>query len=86
MATVLGRIPLDEIGGRARRVRFGRTVLTVIAAVLYGAGWATAKVLRSALFGVGWVAAKVWLMLTWSALVVKLGWTEAQTGGARGPS
>lgn len=74
MAIALGRVPLDEINTRAREVHFGRTLLTVIAAVLYGAGWVAAKV-----FGA------VWLAVAWSAVAVKVGWTEAR-GGARGPS
>jgi hypothetical protein len=75
MSNVLDRIPVDRITVEAREVRFGRTVLTLIAAVLFAVGWCVAK-----LFGV------VWLALAWSATAVKIGWTEARkpTGDARG--
>ena len=37
---------LDRITVEARKVQFGRTVLTVVAAVLFGLGWVTAAALR----------------------------------------
>jgi len=49
---VLAKIPVDAITAQAREVRFWRTVLTVIAAVLFGLGWVTARV-----FAVAWLAA-----------------------------
>lgn len=74
--TVLDRVPLEDINTRARDVAFGRTLLTIIAAVLYGLGWLTAKVLGG-----------IWLALAWSAVAVKVGWTEARAGaGTRGPA
>lgn len=75
MATILARVPLAEINTQARDVHFGRTLLTVIAAVLFGAGWLAAK-----------VVAAVWLAVAWSAVAVKVGWHEARTGGPRGPA
>jgi hypothetical protein len=86
MATVLGRVPLDQIGSHARRVRFGRTLQTVIAAVLYGIGWVLNTVLRTSLFAVGWVANQGWQALVWAGMAVRLGWVEAQAGGRRGPA
>jgi hypothetical protein len=72
--TVLDRVPLEDINTRARDVHFGRTLLTVIAALLYAVGWLTAKILGG-----------IWLTLAWSAVAVKVGWTEARAG-TRGPS
>lgn len=57
----------ERITAEARQVHFWRTVLTVLAGLLYGAGWITAR-----LFGV------LWLALTWSAVAVKVGWTEGR--------
>lgn len=74
MTTLAERIPLDEITEQAREVRFGRSVLTVIAAVLFGLGWLVAKA-----FGVTWLA------LAWSAVAVREGWREARKVN-RGPS
>jgi hypothetical protein len=69
--TVLQGVPVDRITTEARQVSFGRTMLTIIAAVLYGAGWLVAK-----------VASVVWLAAAWCATAVKIGWTEGR--GARG--
>jgi hypothetical protein len=66
-ATLLDRVPLDEITAQAREVRFGRTVLTVIAGVLFGLGWLAYK-----------VAAAAWLCAAWSVVAVKAGWTESR--------
>lgn len=67
---VLDAVPLDRITAEARQVHFGRTVLTLLAAVLFGIGWTVAKV-----FGV------VWLTLAWTATAVKVGWVEARKPG-----
>ena len=69
--TLLDRIPLDEITEQAQQVRPGRTALTLIAAVLYGLGWITARV-----FAAGWLAA------VWSAVAVREGW-RASHGPSR---
>jgi hypothetical protein len=50
---------LDEIGSRARELHFWRTVLTIVASVL---------------FAIGWIVARVWLALAWCMVAVKLGW------------
>jgi hypothetical protein len=68
------RIPVEEISARAHEVRFGRTVLTVIAAVF---------------FGIGWIIAKAWLAVAWCAVAVRVGWQEGRSGTAvtqRGPA
>jgi hypothetical protein len=70
--SVLDRVPVDQITERARQVRPGRTVLTVIAGALFGLGWVVAKV-----FGV------LWLAFTWSWAAVGVGW-EAAHGPSRG--
>jgi len=66
------QIPLDRITAQARQVRFWRTVLTVLAGLLFGVGWLVAKA-----FGV------MWLAVAWSAAAVKVGWQEARRGAAR---
>jgi len=58
---------VDRITAEARDIQFGRVMLTVIAAVLFGVGWCVAKT-----FGVLWLAA------AWSATAVKLGWQEGR--------
>lgn len=63
MTAVLDRVPVDRITTQARDVRFGRTILTIIAAVF---------------FSLGWVVAKVWLAVVWCAVAVKVGWAEAR--------
>lgn len=70
--STLDRIPLDQITARAREVRPGRTVLTLIAGALFGLGWITAKVFSVA-----------WLCLAWSLAAVQTGY-EAAHGPTRG--
>ena len=75
MTSLTERIPLDQITAQARQVRFSRTLLTVIAALLFGLGWLVAKA-----FGV------LWLAVAWSATAVKVGWQEGRAAhGRSGP-
>lgn len=60
-------VVLDRITTQAREIRFSRVFLTVLASMFYGLGWITAKT-----FGV------VWLAMTWTAVAVKVGWTEGR--------
>lgn len=69
---VLHRVPVEQISREAREVRFWRTVLVVLAALLFGAGWVTAKA-----FSV------LWLALAWTATAVRLGWQDARKSPAR---
>lgn len=66
--TLLERVPVERISAEARQVDVGHTVLTLLAAVLYGIGWLAGKVLGT-----------IWLAIAWSATAVKVGWTEART-------
>jgi hypothetical protein len=66
-ASIIERVPLDRITEQARRVRFWRTVLAVVAGVLYGAGWLTAK-----------ACGLVWLAVVWSVTAVRVGWQEGR--------
>ena len=79
--TVLDRVPLETINVQARQVEFGRLLLTVIAAALYGLGWLAAKTVTVT----GKLLGAVWLALAWSAVAVKVGWNEARAG-TRGPA
>ena len=69
---VLARVPLEEITAQARQVRFGRAVLTLAAAVLFGLGWVTSRAF-----------AVLWLVFAWSWTAVRVGW-EAEHGPSRG--
>ncbi|MFD9949839.1 hypothetical protein ACFWYW_55780 [Nonomuraea sp. NPDC059023] len=60
-------VPLDRITAEARHVRFGRTMLTVLAGVLFGLGWCVAKIFSGA-----------WFAMAWTATAVKVGWVEAR--------
>ena len=71
MTALTERIPLDEITAQAEAVRPGRAALTVVAAVLFGLGWVTARV-----FSVLWLAAM------WSGVAVREGW-RASHGPSR---
>lgn len=73
MAHVLDRVPVSRITDEARQVRFGYTVLTVIAGLLYALGWLIAKAFTGA-----------WFVAAWLGTAVKVGWTDARAG--RGPT
>jgi len=70
---VLQRVPVEEITTEARQVRPGRTLLTLIAAVLYGVGWLAGTVLGA-----------LWLALAWSGTAVRVGWRDAHRPRVRG--
>lgn len=73
MSTMIERIPLERISTEAREIHFGRTMATLIAALLYVLGWLVAKA-----FGVLWYAA------AWSATAVKVGWDEGRKARVAG--
>jgi len=74
MTAVLDRVPVERITSEARKVEFVKTVLTMVAAVLYGLGWVVAKVVTV-----------VWFALAWAGTAVKVGWVDARAGSrARG--
>lgn len=66
------RVPVERITEQAKQVRFWRSVLRLLAGVLFGIGWLTAKAF-----------AVVWLAGVWSATAVRIGWQEARRGAAR---
>jgi hypothetical protein len=70
--TVLDTVPVDRITARAREVHFWRTVLTIIAGLLFGLGWLAYK-----------TVAVAWLAAAWSAVAVREGWLEARKGQLR---
>ena len=69
MAHVLDQVPVSRITDEARQVRFGHTLLAVVAGLLYTLGWVAAKT-----FGA------VWFALAWTATAVKIGWKDARNG------
>ena len=77
MTAITERLPLDEINRQARDVHFWRTVLTLVAALLFGLGWILAKTF-----------AVLWLAAAWSFTAVKVGWQEGRKTAEvdRGPA
>jgi hypothetical protein len=71
MTAVLDRVPVDEITAQAKQVKFGRAVLTLVAAVLFGIGWVTSRAF-----------AVLWLAFAWSWTAVRVGW-ESGHGPSR---
>lgn len=66
---MLQQATLDQIREQARTLTPLRTLLTLIASVLYGIGWAAARTL-----GV------IWTGLTWAAASAKVGWGDGRKG------
>lgn len=62
----------ERITAQARQARFWRTVLTILAGVLFGVGWVAAK-----------ACAVAWLALAWSTVAVREGWREARKSAIR---
>lgn len=65
--SVLTHVPVDEINRRSREVHFWRTVATLLAGLLFGLGWCTAK-----------TSAVLWLAVVWTVTAVKVGWTAGR--------
>jgi hypothetical protein len=65
--TLLDRVPVESITEQARQAKPGRVALTVIAGLLFGAGWVAAKTLAVA-----------WLGMSWCFTAMRLGWREAR--------
>jgi hypothetical protein len=63
----LNRVPVERITREAREIHFWRTVLTLVAGLLYGVGWVVAKLFTG-----------FWLVLTWCFTAVRLGWQEGR--------
>lgn len=74
MTHVLERVPVEAIMRQAREVRFARTVLALLAGLLFGLGWLAAK-----------AVGLVWLACAWCAVAVREGWRSVRSPGARTP-
>lgn len=73
-AARLEMVPVEDITRQAREIRPLPTILTWIAAVLFGVGWVAYK-----------VVAVAWLVGAWSFVAVREGWRvgKARRGPAR---
>lgn len=67
---VLDRVPLDKITAEARAISFVRTLLTLIAGVLFAVGWVAAKSCKV-----------LWFVGAWTFAAVRVGWREAGGSG-----
>ncbi len=65
-------IPLERIRAEASQLKFWRTVVLVIAAVLFFAGWLVGKAFLL-----------VWAALTWSFAAAKIGFLDARNPRSR---
>jgi uncharacterized membrane protein YedE/YeeE len=70
-STLLDRVPVDRISQRARAARPGRTVLAVIAGLLFGVGWLAYKACTVA-----------WLAAVWCGSAVIEGWQASRQAEA----
>jgi hypothetical protein len=66
VTSIAERVQLDEITAQARQVRFGRTMLLVLAGLF---------------FILGWVPGRVFYGLVWCALAVKVGFQAGAARG-----
>lgn len=66
------RVPVDELARRARDVRPGRVLLTVISAIGVAIGWAVGMFFRS----IGWLSGRVFLVGAYFTETVIFGFRE----------
>lgn len=64
--SILERVPVDQIGARARTIRPGPALAALALLPLFALGW-TAR----------WVCVIAWVALSWGAAAIKTGWQEA---------
>lgn len=62
----MATVDIGRISAEARRIEFGRAVLTALAGILWAVGWTARKTFVVA-----------WLVITWSWTAVRLGWQDA---------
>jgi hypothetical protein len=67
MTAVLDRFPVEEITREAREIHPGRTLLTWVAALLFGVGWLAFKAF-----------AVLWLAAAWVFVATRKGWRAAK--------
>lgn len=72
MQQLAERFDVDRISAEARQVELGRSLLTILAAVLYALGWLLAK-----------VVIVLWLIVAWTFTAIRLGWRDAWATHAR---
>lgn len=61
MTALLDRVPVDQITTQARQVRFGETVLRLLAFLL---------------ISLGRIVGYLWLVPVWCCLAVRTGWRD----------
>lgn len=66
MTSIAERVQLDDITAQARQVRFGRLLLTFLAAVF---------------FAIGWVTGRAFLALAWCGVAIRVGWQAGAARG-----
>jgi uncharacterized membrane protein YciS (DUF1049 family) len=66
VTSIAERVQLDDITAQARQVRFGRLLLTVLAAVF---------------FAIGWTFGRVFYGLAWCGVAVKVGFQAGRAHG-----
>lgn len=66
-AGTLTDIPLDRIQAEAAQIKFGRTVLSLVAWALYWAGWGAGKLMTVV----------IWKSVAFTVASVRVGWVEA---------
>ncbi|WP_435111884.1 hypothetical protein [Nocardiopsis synnemataformans] len=80
MVAMLNKVPLARISARAGSpAHLGRTLLTLLAAMLYGLGWLLGTAARGLLTGVAAVLWAVGYGARWAAAAVAVGWQDAST-------
>ena len=67
-ASLLERVPVQDITEQAREARPGPAIANVLAVVLVGIGWLAARLLSG-----------LWLAAAWVFVAVRQGWREGRS-------
>lgn len=70
--TFLDEALTDRITEQAKRVRFSRVALTILAGLLFGLGWLAAKTVTA-----------VWFVLAWCVTAIRVGWQEGRKSSVK---
>ena len=82
MTSVAERVPLERISRRAHAARPGRTVLAVVASVLFGVGWVAYKLCAVAWLALAWSGSamiEAWIGVAYAASALAEGWVAGRS-------
>lgn len=78
MSSLVDTARLDRVAERAQQIHLGRSVLALLAGLLYALGVAAAWVVRAVLTVLGGCLYGIGAATAWSVAAVRIGWEDTQ--------